>query len=304
MKICIVGSGGVGGYIGAMLANNTQHDVTMVARGEHKEAMESEGLQIVEDNITWQTSAFEVATLETLEGYFDLVLFCVKSYDLKACITAMKKHINSESILLPLGNGVAPYEMISQTCNAKVLRGAVYILSHIEAPGVIRKKGSVFAIVMGTQEHSDALNMAKAIFEEAVLRTKTPVDINQAVWKKYLFISAFATLTSYYNQNMQAVAERHEQECWTLLSEITSVAKAKGIDIELEMKKAYETALGLPASATTSMHLDFQNDKPTELETLSGYIVREGEALGVATVLMRKMYLALKNELYKKRNGE
>ena len=298
MKILVVGSGGVGGYIGANLAKQTEESVTLVARGEHAVVMREKGIGIIEDHETWYTSRFQVASLEALDGVYDLVLVCVKSYDLDAVIDALKGHVDAKSIVIPFGNGIAPYERLKSVCHARVLRGAIYILSHIEGPGYIRKKGKVFAAVVGSDTFLEAVAQVKSVFESANLRIKTPQKIQEAIWKKYIFISAFATLTSYHNASMRAVAKAYKDEALGLLHEIADVAQTQGVSIESEVEKSYTTALSLPESASSSMHLDFQKGRKTELETLSGYIVKKGRAAAIATPLMEKMYHALKSDLY------
>ena len=298
MKIAVIGSGGVGGYIGACLGKFSSDDVTLVARGEHAEVMAQKGLGIIEDNETWYSTNFKVVTLETLDQIYDLILVCVKSYDLDTAIEAITRHSDHNSIVVPFGNGIAPYERLKAGCDARVLRGAIYILSHLEGAGYIRKKGKVFAAVIGSQEDSAAVEKVKELFDTCHLRIKTPENIEEAIWKKYIFIGAFATLTSFFNKNMRAVAQEHKEETLGLLSEIAEVAMSQGVAINEEIEKSYQTALSLPESATSSMHLDFQKAKRTELETLSGYIVKRAKDKGVAVPIMEKMYRALKSELY------
>ena len=168
----------------------------------------------------------------------------------------------------------------------RVQDGCVYILSHIEASGVIRKKGKVFALVIGGNESA----ILKAVFDEASLRTKVEEDIQTAIWKKYIFISSFATLTSYYDNTIGFICEKHLDEAKELLEEIAKVAKSKNINIASEIEKSLEVAKGLPYDASTSMYLDFKNKKRDELETLSGYIVREAKRGGLKVPLMQKMY--------------
>jgi 2-dehydropantoate 2-reductase len=174
---------------------------------------------------------------------------------------------------------------------AKVLDGCVYILSHIEKAGVIRKKGKVFAAVFGGDKK--ATTTLDDIFQKANLRTKTPTDIKTAIWKKYIFISAFATLTSYYDKSIGYVYEHHKDEAEGVLKEIANVAHAKGIEIYDEVQKALDVASKVPYDSSTSMWLDFKNKKQTELESLSGFVVKEGLACGVDTPLMSKMYKKL-----------
>ena len=290
MRIAVVGLGGVGGYLAASLAC-TAHEVVGFARGAHLDAIKQNGLTIVEDEKTWHATC-QAQTLQEASGTFDLVLFCVKGYDLLPSLEALRHAITPQTILLSFANGVANGETLRQNAHAKVLDGCVYILSHIEKAGVIRKKGKVFAAVFGGER--EASEKVAALFEEAALRYKTPENIEEAIWKKYIFIAAFATLTSTYDAPIGAIYKEHYDEAKALLEEIAAVAHAKGIEIADEVAKSLETASKVPYDSSTSMHLDFQNNKQTELESLSGYIVKEAQNLGVATPLMKRFYEQLR----------
>lgn len=299
MRIAVVGLGGVGAYICASLAK-TEHEVVGFARGEHLGAIQENGLEIVEDSLSWNVKV-DARELKDADGYFDIVLFCVKSYDLVESYKKISQYIDSKSIILSFSNGVNNGDILRELSNSIVLDGCIYILSHQESAGVIRKKGKVFAGVFGGDE--SATKKLSQVFDDANLRhiahrvnplRKTPSEIQTALWKKYIFISAFATATSYYNKSIGFVYENHRDAVKTLLEEIAGVAKAKGIEIHSEIEKALETASKVPYNSSTSMHLDFQNKKRVELESLSKFIVQEGKRYGVKTTLMQKMYESLK----------
>lgn len=291
MKIAVVGLGGVGGYICASLAK-TEHEVVGFARGEHLNEIKKNGLKIVEDSISWNVK-IDAKELGDFSGYFDVVLFCVKSYDLKDAYEKISKNIDSKTTIISFSNGVNNGDILRGMSDSNVLDGCIYILSHVEKAGVIRKKGKVFAGVFGGDEN--ATKKLAQIFEDASLRYKTPNDIKIAIWKKYIFISAFATATSYYNTTIGDIYENHKDEIKTLLKEIASVAKAKGIDISDEIEKSLNTASKVPYNSSTSMYLDFKNSKKVELDGLSKYIVDEGEKFNIETPIMKKMYLKLKS---------
>ncbi len=289
MKIAVVGLGGVGGYVSARLKKSGA-DVVGFARGKHLQQIQQNGLEIIEDENSWHVD-MDVKNLDEVEGSFDVVIFCVKSYDLKSSYEAISSHLGSDTILISFSNGVSNGDELRKLSDAKVLDGCIYILSHIQKAGVIRKKGKVFTAVFGGDEK--ATQTLKDIFEKANLRIKTPDDIKTAIWKKYIFISSFATITSYYNKSIGYIYQHHKDEVEGILKEIASVAHAKGIEIEDEVEKSLLVASKLPYESSTSMWLDFKHKKQTELETLSGFVIKEGVACGVATPLMSKMYKKL-----------
>jgi 2-dehydropantoate 2-reductase len=282
MKIAVIGLGGVGGYLAASFAREGL-DVVGFARGEHLKEIQKSGIKIVEDNEEW-SAALKAEELNAAKGRFDVVVFCVKSYDLEASYNQIVSHIDESSILMSFSNGVNNGDLLRSLSNAVVLDSCVYILSHIEKAGVIRKKGKVFAAVFGGDEK--VTQKVAEIFEKAKLRYKTPENIKEALYKKYIFIAAFATLTSYYDKSIGYIYEHHYDEAKELLEEIAAFAKEKeGIDISAEVQKALDTASKVPYDSSTSMHLDFQNGKKTEIENLSGYVKKP---------LMQKFYKELK----------
>ena len=287
MRVAVIGLGGVGGYIAASFAKSGI-DVLGFARGEHLKAIQTQGIKIVEDENCWDVD-LDARALDDLDGYFegsfDVVIFCVKSYDLVDSYEHIKSHIDEKTILISFSNGVSNGDRLRELTHSTVLDGCVYILSHIESPGTIRKKGKVFAAVFGGEEK--ATHTLAPLFEKAQLRFKTPDDIETAIWKKYIFIASFATLTSYYDKSIGYIYEHKKDEARELLREISNVAKDKGIDIEAEIDKALQTASKVPYDSFTSMYLDFKNKKRVELESLSGYIAKYE---GVKTPLMQKMY--------------
>ncbi len=288
MRVAVVGLGGVGGYIAASFAR-VGIDVVGFARGAHLEAIRAHGVEIIEDGVCW-SEKIDVRELSELDGYFegafDMVLFCVKSYDLEDSYRALLSHIDEKTVVISFSNGVNNGDTLRLLGAKRVLDGCVYILSHIESAGKIRKKGEVFAAIFGGE--SEATAALASLFEKAQLRYKTPENIKEAIWKKYLFISAFATLTSYYDITIADIYENHRDEALTLLREISGYAQKEGVDISDEVQKALTAASKLPKDATTSMHLDFQNAKRVELESLSGY---------VQMPLMQQLYSELKKRV-------
>jgi 2-dehydropantoate 2-reductase len=279
MRILIYGLGGVGGYIAAHLAK-TQHEIVGVARGEHLKAIQENGLHpqgtlhVSEDEKEF-TANFTAVNESELSGYFDLVLFCVKSYDLKNAALICKPFLSQQSIVFSLSNGVEHGDELRTLLDCKVLDGCIYILSHIEKAGRIRKMGKVFNLLFAG-EGSDIL---ASVLDEAGLRYKIAEDIQKELWKKYIFISTFGVLTSYFDMSIKEVYENHYDEAKELLQEVAAIAKAKNIELEDEIEKSLLTASKLPQSASTSMHKDIKAKKKDELQTLCGYLVREAKRL-------------------------
>ena len=299
-KILIAGSGGVGSYVGAQLIRHTDADVSLLARGTHLEAITQKGLTIEEDHEHYTVHPAQATDDPRKFGTFDLILLSVKATSLEETLQQLKANITPETILLPLLNGVGHADTLREYYpESIILDGHIYILSNITAPGTVRKRGNVFRLVWGAEQPiTPAITEALThLFDTAKLRHHPSQSITLDSWKKYLFISAFATLTAYHNKPMDAIATEHTEELTTLLHEIVAVAQAKDIPLTQEHITATLTqAAQVAPGAKTSLQLDIEHSKPAEVEALCGYIVHEGERLGVDTPQMRKVYGKLRGE--------
>lgn len=294
MRILVVGLGGVGGYIAAHLAQ-TGHEIVGVARGEHLKVIQENGLHskgalhVSQDEGDF-VAHFQACEAKDLSGVFDIILFCVKSYDLEAAVLACKPFMSQSSTLLCLSNGVEHGDTLrSLTADtlAKVLDGCVYILAHVQKAGHIQKLGNVFSLVC-SQDARLAM-----VLEEAGLRYKMPENIQEAIWRKYIFIATFGVLTAFFDMPIKAVYEAHYAEVKEYLQAVCAIAKAKGTVLDDEIEKSLQTASKLPPAASTSMHKDIKAHKKDELETLCGYLVREAKRLGVNALCVEKYYAQL-----------
>ena len=284
MRILVYGLGGVGGYIAGYLSK-TKHEIVGVARGEHLKIIQEKGLHVSEDDAEF-SARFEAVGGSELSGYFDLVLFCVKSYDLVDAALTCKPFLDEKSVVLSLSNGVEHADELRSLVDVKVLQGCIYILSHIEKAGEIKKMGTVFNLIFA----GEGSEILAPVLDEAGLRYKIAEDILNAIWKKYIFISTFGVLTSFFDMPIKAVYEEHYDEAKEYLQEVCSIAKAKGIELEEEIEKSLQTASKLPQSASTSMHKDIKAQKKDELQKLFGYLVKDAKRYHVSVPTIEKYY--------------
>lgn len=289
MRIAVVGLGGVGGYIGAKLCSLKDEDeVIFIARGEHLKAIKEKGLGLIDINEERYYRPSEAK--ETYTKTLDIIFLCTKSYHTKEAIINLQSAISPETIIIPISNGVDSIQTLQNLSPAKLYDACVYIVSHRLSAGLIKKSTDVFALILPAKLEE----LLASRLKKAGLRVKFVDDIEKEVWKKYLFISAMGTMTTFYKQGMGTIYKNHYEELALVLNEIFSVAKAEGIHIEeKEMDKALHTASKLPLNAATSLWLDFQKGRLNELETISTYIVKTAQVHQIKVPLMAKMNKAL-----------
>jgi len=297
MKILIIGAGGVGGYLGAKLIKSGYLDVTIIARGKHLEVIKTNGLTILDEDKRFNIDSYHITEDIKQNEPYDLIIVTTKSFDVIEAFESAKSSITNNTILMTTANGVEYKEKIKKHFPKNpVCEACIYILSNITKPGVIKKYGGVFQLFIGSSEVSQArLDKIADIFNDAYLKTKVSQNITLQCWRKYLFISAFATMTSYYDASMGEVVKNHKGELRKILAEIISVANKKGINLTTKnLEDSISQAKDkIPYNATTSMLLDYRNKRKSEIDALTGYICIEGDRLEIDVKTMKSLYTSL-----------
>ncbi|GAB3815083.1 ketopantoate reductase family protein [Pontibacter rugosus] len=304
-KIAVVGIGGVGGYYGGKLAkryaDDPGYEITFIARGDHKSKIEKEGLRLeLEEGTAFIHPSKVVETPQQL-GKQDLIIFCVKSYSLEQVAEQFETNITPATVLLPLLNGVDGIEYLQNRYpEAQTLWGCVYIVSSKTAPGVVKVQGKYNRLVWGNPKlPAEVLQRVKALFEDAGINQEFYDDVENKVWEKFAFISPVASLSSLSDKTMGQLVGQDDlrQQLINLMQEIKLIAAAKGVELpENIVEQNLKVVEKLPHEATSSMQRDFREGNRTELENLTGYIVREGEKAGISTPTYAEVYQQLKHK--------
>ncbi len=304
MRIAVVGIGGVGGYFGGKLAryyaSSESVDIIFIARGEHLHQIQEKGLK----QVTTEGEFTAYPTLATDDprdsGSFDMVLFCVKRYDLENSAERIQANINKDSIVISLLNGVDNVKPLTRILSgAEILNGCVYIGAHIVNPGVVRQAGGTCQLFFGPEDGPvKELRPVEMLLKKAGIQAVLTENIQKVVWEKYLFVCPLATATTYLQQPMGAFVEHTEKRSYLegLMREVAEVAKAKGIHISKNMiHEALAKNSLFPYETRTSLQLDFENNRRTEIDLFTGYIVKSAKELGIPVPLHDEAYNKLTN---------
>jgi len=298
IKIVVAGIGGVGGYFGGLLAkhyeNSDSIEICFLARGEHLKKIRANGLKVIHDqNEFFARPAIATGNASEI-GNADYILLCTKSYDLDATIQQIKPCIDKNTILLPLLNGVESVERIKKIIpETTVMEGCVYIVSSVKEAGVVENSGINQKLFFGPGNinNDKLLRLEKILFDAGIEATLSD-SISTIVWEKFIFIASIATATSYFDCSIGKLIEENEETLIQLIQEVKSIALVKGISVNPDITAfIVDYNKLLPYESTSSMHRDFQNRRPkTEVETLTGYVVRAGQKYGIETPAFKKAY--------------
>jgi len=307
-KIAVLGIGGVGGYFGGKLAayylDSDKIEVSFIARGVNEKTIKSNGLKLITSSGEQVVHPSIVTSRPQQLGLVDLIVCCVKSYDLDAAIKLFKSCINENTVILPLLNGVEAPERIKKIFpQTEVWDGCVYTISRLVAPGVVKETGNISQLYFGSaQGTKEKLKFVESIFSSAGINVHLSDNIIQNVWEKYLFISTIATLTSYLDLRIGDILsnKQNKELLLNLLTELKNIADAKNVIFsENIIQRILDKMSSLPYETTSSMHDDFQKGNKTEIDSLTAYVIKLGGELNIPTPYYEKMFLSLKEKLLK-----
>lgn len=306
-NICIYGVGGVGGYFGAkMIQNNSNnhYHISLIARGNHLDKIQKNGLKLIGENETVIVHP-DMATQNIRETpQPDLILMCVKSYDLAAAVQDVNCVMTDETVILPLLNGIdIPERIRSYTNKGSVLPACVYVGTHVAEPGVIEQKGGNGRIIFG----DDRIKGAKAAVQTAALLKELDICCDYLpipdleIWTKYLFIAAYGIVTSATGKTLGEVYENNQlkSNVKEIMTEIVKLASKKGVEFEeLEIMRSLDKAKAFPFEAKTSFQRDFENPlKKNEKELFADNLLAISEEFKVNVPMIKQYSLLLQDRV-------
>ena len=300
--IAVVGAGAVGSFYGAMLAR-AGHRVTLIGRPAHVQATTRNGLKLdLASSSTTEVIQIEASTELSSLRSADLVLFCVKSTDSASVALQIAPYLSPHALIMSLQNGVENSALIAQHVPQAVIPCVVYVATEIPAPGCVKHHGRG-ELVIGTMQVSRLRDAQKTLQEIVDLfgSAQVPVQISQNVmvelWSKLMINCAFNAISglAQIQYGKLAALESVRNTQTALVKEVLAVAQADGIHLSeavaLQAVAQISVTMGSQKSSTAQ---DMARSKHSEIDHLNGFIVRRGQALGVATPVNQALFALVK----------
>jgi 2-dehydropantoate 2-reductase len=302
MRILIVGAGAIGGYFGGRLLESGR-DVTFLVRAGRAEELERDGLVVRSPlgNIEYRSPPYLLT--EQLHQPYDLILLSCKAYDLDAAMEAFVAAVGAETLILPLLNGMAHLERLTERFDAaNVLGGQCLISLDRDTSGAILHLNDTNQLSFG--ELSGALTprilrVAEAL-ADAGFAANLSQQIVQEMWEKWCFIATGAGVTGSMRASIGDVLEAGgELLVLKLLAECASIAEHAGYPLRSDVRQRFQKMLTTSGSKmTASMLRDIERGAAIEVEHVIGDMVARRSASGQEKPLLSALdfaYLHLKS---------
>ncbi|HSA90994.1 MAG TPA: 2-dehydropantoate 2-reductase [Burkholderiales bacterium] len=290
MRIAVMGAGAVGCYYGGMLAR-AGHEVTLIGRPRHVEAVLRDGLLLETKELRERVPVRASAAADAVRGA-ELVLFCVKSTDTERAGADMAPHLDPGTLVLSLQNGVDNAARLQALVRPRVAPAVVYVAAEMAGAGHVRHHGRG-ELVVPPEVASAELGAA---FGAAGVPLQTSDNVAGALWAKLILNCVYNALSAItqlpYGRLIEGEGVRNVMR--DVMDECLTVARAAGVSVPGDTWDAVTRIARTMPTQYSSTAQDVARGKPSEIDHLNGFVLRQGEALGVATPVNRALHALVK----------
>jgi 2-dehydropantoate 2-reductase len=285
MRIAVIGTGAVGGYFGAKLAE-AGHELVFLARGKHLEALQAAGLRILSPNGDLHIQKADFPASAAQAGVVDVILFCVKSYDTQSAAESLGPLLSAHTTILSLQNGIDNPEKIAAVWrDHAVFPGVVYLGAEICSPGVIRhSNGGKIVFGAADGQRSQSAMQIERLLSEAGIPCQLSSNIHEVQWSKLLWNAAFCAISCLARADVKQIVDSAPLTSLAIdcMVEVQSAAELRGVILPralFDQTIAFSRGLG---AFKPSMLQDLEAGKRLEYEAFNGLIARVLQASGKA----------------------
>ena len=296
--VAVVGAGAVGCYFGGMLARSGV-PVTLIGRAPHVDAIANDGLRIDGVRVNERISISATTSLQQGVHDADVILFCVKTVATESSAVEMSPFLNPDAAILSFQNGVDNVDRIHAAIGRHAIPVAVYVAAEMTAPGRVTHTGRGDLVIGHRAGWPCAIDLAPlaATFVQSEVPCRISDTIETELWNKMTMNCAYNAISALtraqYGRMVQFPAVRSLME--RAVAETVAVARAEGAPLsETAMVEAAYRLAEKMSGATSSTAQDIARGRTTEIDSLNGYVMRRGAALGIATPVSEMLVTLVK----------
>ncbi|AFZ60931.1 2-dehydropantoate 2-reductase [Anabaena cylindrica FACHB-243] len=317
MKICIVGAGAIGGYLGAKLVLSGE-EVTLIARGSHLEAIQKNGLKIILADGSSQVANPVLATSDfTAVESQDVVILAIKANSVSAIAPSLHHLYHEQTMVVTAQNGIPwwyfckhggeykgtrlnsldPDGIIENNIDIdRVIGCVVYPAAEIVEPGVIQHlEGERFTLGEIDGSKTERIQLLAQALKKAGFKAPVRNQIRTEIWIKLWGNIAFNPISALTGATLEAIAQySHSRElARQMMLEAQTIAEKLGVKFGISLEQRINGAEKVGAHKT-SMLQDIEAGRPTEIEAIAGAVVELGKLTQTPTPHIDALYASVK----------
>lgn len=283
MKVAILGAGAMGSLFGGYLSQ--QNDVWLIDIDRGRiDTIRAKGVTIQEpdgDRVFHPNAVVDASDL----GPMDLVIVFVKAMKSREALDKNRQLTGDKTYLMSLQNGAGHEEVMADFApRGQVIIGTTQHNSSLTMPGRIHHGGGGKTSIGLLGADSAVLEPIAEAFRKSGFDTEVSGDIKKQIWKKLFLNTSASVLTAILQVKLGYVVENAHAWLLTkrLIEEAVTVANADNQDFDVDQVISdVRAALFNARDGYTSIYADIRNGVQTEVDTISGSIVRTANRLGI-----------------------
>ncbi|MFX1564197.1 MAG: ketopantoate reductase family protein [Promethearchaeota archaeon] len=275
-QIVILGAGAIGSTYGAAISK--QHNVLLIGRGKHVEAINTGGL-IIEGDFAGTYKPSAKTTLDEILPE-TLLVVTTKAYDVENSLQAIQTIVRKDTVVLLLQNGLGIIELAKRALKGKgvVVRGLITMAAEMLAPGHIKTwRGET---ILGSDKNSKKITH---LFNESDLPVRVSETFEKELWKKLAMNCVINPLTAILRvRNKEIGVSTLAPIRHAIIRECIAISMAEGVELKADLISDIDKMIPRYTNLS-SMYQDVKRGKQTEIDFINGKIVEFGKRHGIPT---------------------
>jgi 2-dehydropantoate 2-reductase len=274
--VIVLGGGAIGSIYAAKLAE--RHDVTLIARAAHVEAIRRGGLRVIGREAITPTLRAETAVHAIAPR--TLILLVTKVHDSRAAIAPIVDQLRDDTVILCVQNGLGSEDVVKAEVGGRclVLRAITQFGAIFAEPGVVDYTAAGYTLL----EPSGRSEEIAALLSASGLAGRVSDDIKREIWRKLIFNCVINPITAIVASEVRGIADpRLDPVKQLVVDECLQVARADGVTFDVDFVPAIADIFG-EARTIASMRQDLMRGKATEIDHMNGAVVALGARFGIA----------------------
>ena len=298
MRILVVGAGAVGGYFGAHLAH-AGRDLTFLVHPKRAEQIDAQGLRILSPKYGDFTVRSKAITAAQIVSPYDVILLCVKGYDLASAIDDFAPAVGPRTVILPVLNGMHHIDVLKERFGEDAVLGGVCIVSaEIDSQGRIVQLADFQSLSYGELDgaQTSRLEAVHQSFSGAGFDTAISGDILRDMWQKWAWLASLGAITCLLRGNIGEIVAVPGGADLSLsaLRECAAIARACGYPLsEAFLAEESPQLTALDSRLTSSMYRDLNEQAPVEVDSILGDLIERGRKHSVSAPIVQAAFIAL-----------
>ena len=317
MNICVFGAGAIGGYIGCSLSK-AGANVSLIARGPHKEAIEKNGLTLITGNKSEKFNLKVTENSEELETQ-DYVIIGVKAHAIANIVEDLKPLLNKDTAILSAVNGIPWWYFYKANSNTilenthidsvdpggiiwknlnpeRALGCVVYPACEIEKPGVIKHiEGNRFSLGEPSGVNTDRLKILSDLFIKGGLKAPQKKNLRDEIWIKLWGNCSFNPISAITGASLDTIGNDPSARILIkqMMEECQKVGEAVGVHFGVSIEKRIDGASSI-IGHKPSTRQDIEMKRPLEIDPIMSAIIEIGNRLKIPTPMLKHINSILK----------